>query len=140
MHLSYVGWDAKLGIHLHDVWSVIKRSDDVCGFDVCVGKQRLKLFLFQLDAWAVVVHVAHHQQLVTNAMTLEPLESCGLVQDRSGREDHDVAARVDVQVVVVRIVEPTQRVVVVVAVQRIGNAPVDARDAPAVVGDAVVNV
>jgi len=140
VHASNLGGDPENRIHLDHIWPVIKRTNDVASLDVGVVEQRHELLALQLDGWAVVVHVAHHQQLVANAMPLEPLLRHCAIHDRACREDDDVAARVDVQIVVVRIVEWRQRMVVVVAVERVLGLPIDLGDAPLVVGDAVVDV
>lgn len=86
----------------------------------------------------MVVHVAHHQKLVANAMATQPFFRKGAIHDRTSREDYDVATCIDVQIVVVGCVEAAQRMVVVVAVQWVFSSPVDLGDAPTVVSDAVV--
>lgn len=140
MHETNLGRDAELAVHLHHVWPVIKGGDDVCCLDVGILEQSVQLLLLQLNAMAVVFHVAHQQHRIANAMALEPLLGDGLIHDRASGEDDDVVAGVDVQLVVVGIVKAAQRVVVVVTPQRVVGLPVDARDAPLVVGDAVVQV
>lgn len=138
MHELDLRRDTELGVHRHHIWPVIERTNDVASLDVCVVEQRHQLFVLQVDAWAVVFHVPHHQQLVTNAMATQPFFRQGAIHDRASREDDDVATSVDVQIVVVSRVEAAQRMVVVVAVQRIFSRPVDPWDAPTVVSDAVV--
>lgn len=140
MHETNLGRDAELAVHLHHIWPVVKCANDVSRSDAGVFEQSVQLLLLEFNAVAVVFHVAHQKHLVSDAMTLEPFDRDGLVHDGSGGEDDDVVARVDVQLVVVRHVEAAQRVVVVVAPDRVVGLPVDARDAPAVVGDAIVNV
>ena len=88
----------------------------------------------------MVFHVPHHQQFVTNAMAMQPFFRQGAIHDRTRSEDDDVAATLDVQVVVVRSVKAAQRMVVVVAVQRVLRRPVDLGDTPTVVSDAIVDV
>ena len=140
MHELDLRGDTELGVHRHNIWSVIERTNDVASPDVCVVEQRHQLLVFQLGAWAVVFHVPHHQQLVANAMATQPFFRQSAIHDRTRSEDDDVATGVDVQIVVVGCVEAAQRMVVVVAVQRIFCCPVDLGDAPTVVSDAVVNV
>ena len=88
----------------------------------------------------MVVRVAHHQKLVANAMATQPFFRQGTIHDRTSSHDDDVATCVDVQIVVVSRIEAAQRMVVVVAAQRIFCCPVDLGNAPTVVSDAVVNV
>lgn len=138
MHELDLRRDTERGVHRHNIWPVIERTNDVASLDVCVVEQCHQLFVLQFDAWAVVVHVPHHKHLVTNAMATQPFFRDSAIHDRARSEDDDVATCVDVQIVVVGCVEAAQRMVVVVAVQRIFSCPVDLGDAPTVVSDAVV--
>ena len=140
MHELDLRRDTECGVHRHHIWPVIERTNDVASLDVCVVEQRHQLLAFQLGAWAVVFHVPHHQQLVANAMATQPFFRQSAIHDRTRSEDDDVATSVDVQIVVVSRVEAAQRMVVVVATQRVFCCPVDLGDAPTVVSDAVVNV
>ena len=138
MHELDLRRDTERGVHRHNVWPVVERTNDVASLDVCVVEESHQLLALQLGAWGVVFHVAHQQHRIANPMTLQPLLGDGLIHDRARSEDDDVVAGVDVQLVVVGCVEAAQRMVVVVAIQRIFCCPVDLWDAPTVVSDAVV--
>lgn len=138
MHELDLRRDTERGVHRHNIWPVVERTHDVASLDVGVVEQSHQLLALQFDGWAMVFHVAHHEQLVTNAMATQPLFRQSAVHDRASREDDDVATRVYVQIVVVSRIEAAQRMVVVVSVQWVFSRPVDPWDAPTVVSDAVV--
>lgn len=132
--------DSERRVHFNDVSAIVEGSNDVACLDVGVGEQRHQLLALQLDAVAVVFHVAHHQQLERHAVASQPLLRDRSVHDRASGEDDDVVFRSRKETAGVREVEAAQRVIIMVAIQRVFDLPVDSRDAPAVVGDAVVNV
>lgn len=140
MNCAYLGNDAVVQVHLDHVHAVVVGADDVFHVDAVKVGQPPHLLALQIHRRTVVVVVAHDQREWLDVLAVEPLHRDGCVVHRTGCQDDDVVLGFVEQVLVAGTVEATERVVFVVPAHRILVLPVDARDAPLVVGDAVVEI